>query len=303
MSSSSSITPARPARPRTVLTWTLLATWVVLLVFGVVAMGDPQWLEDLARKGQRSEASAYQHLGDNELKKGNYGLAAAQYVHALSIRADQPAVYLNLGVAYLRQGDLARGEAALLQASRLETTARMRPFIAMHLGDAAVAQKRSAEAVGHYEEALAQGGRRDLVYRKLGAVYLEQKDYALADDAFAKALAAQVDPLLPYEKLLERTREAAEQDSVAHRWLDAGGDRPLTAAEWERYDRQSIDVMLARDQEIAKTHNHLGLIAHVRGNRGGALRHFERSLAIWPDNPDAVRNLRILRASGDGNQD
>jgi tetratricopeptide (TPR) repeat protein len=280
------------------VTWALLVIWAVLLTFGIVSMGNPDWLEKLARKGQKAEASAFQHLGDNELKKGNNALAIAQYVHALSIRAEQPGVYLNLGIAYLRQGDVVQGEAALRQASRLKPTARMRPFISLNLGEAAEMQHRNAEAIRCYEQALKEGGRPDLVYRKLGAVYLAQKEYARADESFTKALAAQVDPLLPYAKLRERTQEAAEQDTLSRRWMESAGTQTLSEADWQRYDRESIEVMLATDHEIAKTHNHLGLIGHLRGDREGAMRHFEQSQAIWPGNPDATRNLRILRASG-----
>jgi tetratricopeptide (TPR) repeat protein len=307
VSSSSSTTPASsprnaaappsgpPSRSRTIFTWVLLVIWALLLTFGVVAMGNPAWLERLAKEGQQGEVDAFRHLGDNELKKGRHALAIAQYNRALAIRPDQPAVYLNLGIAYLALRDVARGEAALLQASRLETTARMRPFIAMHLGEAAEMQGRQPEAIRFYDQALQEGGRRDLVYQKLGAVYLAQKDYQGAGQAFTKALEAQTDPLLAYEKMLERTQEAAEQDSTLRRWLESGGTRTLSEADWDRYDRESIAIMLSQDREIAKTHNHLGLIAHLLGDRAGAIRHFEQSLAIWPENPDASRNLRILR--------
>lgn len=275
----------------------LLVIWAVLLAFGVISMADPEWLETLARKGRDAEADAYKHLGDNELKKGNDALAIAQYMKALSISAEQPDVLLNLGIAYLRRGDLARAETSLRQASRLGPTSRVRPYLSLHLGESAELQNRQEEAIRYYEQALQEGGRPDLVYRKLGATYLAQKDYARAAEAFEKTLEAQTDPRLPYQQMLERTQEAAEQDSVSRRWVESDGAQNPSEAEWGRYDRESIEVMHASDPEIAKTHNHLGLIDHLRGDRAGATRHFEQSLAIWPNNPDAARNLRILRAN------
>ena len=309
MFSSSSTTPAEPpsdqttsptgsaSRSRTVVTWVLLVTWAALLTFGVVALGDPQWLADLAEKGRKTEAVAYLHLGDNELRKGNLGLAIAQYVHALSIQPDHPAVLLNLGLAYLRQGDVVRAEAALQQAARLETTARMKPFISMHLAEAAEKRNRPDEAILYCEQALRDGGRHELIYRQLGAIYLAQKDLVRAEDAFMKVLAAQSEPSLPYASMLDRTQELALEDSAASRWLATAGGGILSDADWQRYDRTMIEVMLARDPEIAKTHNHLGLIAHLRGDPAAARLHFEKSLSIWPDNTDAVRNLRIVRAN------
>jgi tetratricopeptide (TPR) repeat protein len=310
VSSSSSTTPARPprnpaspptgttSRSSTIITWTLLALWAVLLAFGVVSMANPRWLRDLAQEGRSAEADAYKHLGDTELKKGHDVLAIAQYVHALSIDAEQPDVLLNLGIAYLRRGDLARAESSLQQASRLGPSARVRPYISVNLGEVAEKQNRQEVAIRYYEQALREGGRQDLVYRKLGAVYLAQKDHARAAEAFEKTLAAQTDPRLAYQLMLERTREVAEKDSVARRWVESEAARNPSEADWARFDRESIAVMNARDPEIAKTHNHLGLIAHLRGDREDAIHHFEQSLAIWPGNPDAARILKILRAGG-----
>lgn len=94
MSSSSSTAPASPSRgavvplggsasrSRTVVTWALLAIWALLITFGIVAMGNPAWLERLAREGEQGEADAFRHLGDNELKRGKPALAAAQYLRA-----------------------------------------------------------------------------------------------------------------------------------------------------------------------------------------------------------------------------
>ncbi len=259
MFSSSSTTPARSARNAaappagptsrsgTIITWMLLVIWAVLLAFGVISMADPEWLETLARKGRDAEADAYKHLGDNELKKGNDALAIAQYMKALSISAEQPDVLLNLGIAYLRRGDLARAETSLRQASRLGPTSRVRPYLSLHLGESAEMQNRQEEAIRYYEQALQEGGRPDLVYRKLGATYLAQKDYARAAEAFEKTLEAQTDPRLPYQQMLERTQEAAEQDSVSRRWVESDGAQNPSEAEWGAI-RQGVDRGDARQR-------------------------------------------------------
>ena len=308
MSSLSSTTPARnpgagqarksgpPSRSRGFWTWVLLTIWIVLMAFGAVSMTNPEWLEGAKQGGKEAGARAYRHYGDAELEKSNYKLAIAQYLRALEIRSDQPEVLVNLSIAYLKLGDLSRGKNALLRAARMEATPGTRSFIALYLGDVSERENRADEAVGYYREALSLGARPKLVYRKLGALYLRNKDHASARDAFEKSLREQTDPLLPYREMLSRSRERAEKDPEIQRWPQTEGGPELSETDWARYDLQSIHQMHATDPEIAKTHNHLGLISYHMGDLETAIRHFEGSLAIWPGNADAVRNLQVLKS-------
>jgi tetratricopeptide (TPR) repeat protein len=277
-----------------------MSVWVVLIGFGVVSMTSPEWLERAARRGRAAEAQAYRHYGDNELKKGNLGLAIAQYLHSLKILPDQPEVCLNLGIAYLRSGDLSRAESSLQRASQVEITAGLESFVSLHLGEIGEQRGRDAEAIRYYHEALRQGARADLVYRKLGMLYLSREEYLSAREAFEATLREQTDLLLPYREMLRRAREDAEEDAEIRQWLEAEEAREPDEGDWTRYDLESIRGMQRSDPEIAKTHNHLALIAYRMGEREAAIRHFEESLAIWPNNADASRNLQILKAEPAG---
>lgn len=299
MSSSSSTIPAsRITRSRTVLTWALLSVWSVLISFGLIAMSNPRWLEDLARQGEQAESSAYRHLGINEMHKGNWSRAIAQFQYALKIRNDDPIVFLDLGIAHLRQGDVEKAKAAFREAQRLEPSSRIRSRLTLQLGEIARRENHPEEAERLWRQALAEGERRDLAEIALGDLYLEQKDYDRAYEAFSAVLAAQLDPIRLWNQLVDRVAEAAKEDPVAQRWFADFGNRPPTDDEWSRYDRASIEAMTQRDPEIAKTLNHLGLISYERGDRAAAIGHFQRSLAVWPGNQDATNNLRLLAAAG-----
>ena len=69
----------------------------------------------------------------------------------------------------------------------------------------------------------------------------------------------------------------------------------MRADDLARYDLEIVRRMQESDPEIAKTHNHLGLIHARLGNTGEAIKQFQRSLQIWPDNVDAKRNLQLLK--------
>ena len=309
MSSSSSTTrasasgnaPARAARTasgrRTMMTWILLGVWAVLVVFGILSLSAPKWLERIGERGRMGDAMMGRNLGDLAFRRGDYDRAIGAYVDALRIDPEAGGIHLNLGVAYLERRQVARAREAFLKAEALETTPRARARIALHLGDIDRIEGRTEEALGHYASALEQGMRPDLVYRKTGTLHLEAENYELAREAFEKSLAAQLDPLLPYREMLDRARDvAATGDERTVAWLKTWESRELTEADWTKFDRETLQLMLASDPEIAKTHNHLGLICYRLGQPGKAVDHFEASLAIWPDNVDAVTNLRILKS-------
>ena len=311
MSSSFSTTPAKdggaqtprppaPERSRTVITWALLAIWAVLISFGLVSLTNPTWLDKLARTGQESESYAYKHYGDTEMKNGNFPFAVAQYQRALEIRPGQADVQVNLAIAYIRMGNLSQGRSALLEARQMGAAPGLERSISFYLGEISERENRPDEAVQHYLEALSQGARPAGVYQKLGAIRLAAQDYPGALEAFERVLAAQTDPGLPYRDMVRRIEETTEEELAAHRWLAKQPSAEISEEGWRHYDREAVNLMHASDPEIAKTHNHLGLIHYRMGNIDQAIAHFEQSLAIWPGNVDATRNLPILRAQARG---
>lgn len=309
MSSSSSTTPARGAPPagpagtpptssrRTFYTWVLLSAWAVLMLFGLIVVINPPQLQRLAQGGKEAEAQANRLYGDNELKKGNLKLAISQYLRSLEIYDQQPDVCVNLALAYLKSGNVRLAENTLRRAEALDPSPGQRAIISVHLGEVSEADGHPDDAIRHYEEALRQGARSDLVHQKLGTLFLKLGDLERACQAFERVLAEQSDSLRPYREMLRRTEEVARDEPEAERWLQTAGRQEFSPSDWNRYDLESIRHMQATDPEIAKTHNHLGLILYRQGDRAGAIRHFEQSLAIWPRNPDAVRNLQILRSA------
>jgi len=283
-------------RSRLVIAWILLVVWALLIGFGLVSLTNPTWLDKLAASGVAGEAYAYKHYGDVELKNGNFPKAIAQYQRSLEINPGQSEAQANMGIAFIRAGNLRQGQEALLKARTLGTTQGLERSICFYLGEVAEREKRFDDAIDHYLQALQNGARIDHVYLKVGAIHLARQEYPAALEAFTKVLAAQTDPALPFREMVRRIEETTDEDLEARRWLAAQPSVELRDADWRLYDRETIDRMHATNPEIAKTHNHLGLIYYRMGDAAKATEQFERSLAIWPGNTDAMRNLAILKS-------
>jgi tetratricopeptide (TPR) repeat protein len=281
------------------VTWILLGVWTILISFGIVSIGRPKWLTSFATRGRMEEAAMGRHLGDNAMKRGDLRRAIAEYRHSLEIYPEGTDIQTNLGIAYVKAGEFARGRSALQKAAAMEPTPQMRTLIALSLGDAAQCEKRMEEAIRYYGQAESLGARPDLVYQRLGLSYLAAGDLGRARSAFERSLEAQLDPEFPYRQMIDVARGGMSESSPqARRWAESAGSGNLTEKDWARFDSVTIRQMHETDPEIAKTHNHLGLISYRLGDRADAIRHFEKALAIWPDNADARRNLQALRAQG-----
>ena len=288
------------------VTYGLLLIWVGLMAFGIVAMVNPKWLQELSRPGAAVEARTHKHRGDAALHQGEYRLAMGQYERTLEIRPDDMGALANLAIAYDRTGQSDRAVVLLEQALERSDEHARKGIIHYNLGEVIERQGDSRAALAHYQQAIGFDVEQDLVYRKLGQLYLAAQNLVNAREAFEKTLECQLDLTLPYKYMLQRTLEACWDDSYVYG--DTQAERAelaeviqkqltgeITPEGLERYDLTIVKDLQAHDQEIAKTHNHLGVIYAHLGDLDTAIAHFEQSLKYWPGNTDGTRNLEALR--------
>lgn len=287
-----------PARGQMIVTWCLLLCWLVLMSFGVVAYLNPPWLQTLSRSGVVVESRDYKNLGDDALRRGQYWLAIPQYRKALEVKPDLGGALINLAIAYIKAGDGARGAQLLGDALPTETRRSLKGAICYNLGEWYEAQQRPQEALAYYQQAADCSIERDKIYRKLGSLYLALGQLPQAQAAFEQTLAAQSDPSLSYEYMLYRSLDIFENNPIHLAAIEEQLTRGISAPDLDRYDLDVIRQMQQHDPEIAKTHNHLGVICAQLGNLQQAHEHFQKSLEIWPGNPDAKKNLHLLQRLG-----
>lgn len=283
----------RPSLGQGLIAHGLAAVWCLLIAFAIISIRNPPWLQALSQPGIYSEARGFKDRGDDALQRGDYGTAIASYARSLQIRPEQTGVSVNLAVAYGRTGDAPR---AIELLERTLTSAGQRAGVVHYnLGELLEGQGRLTDALAQYEQAIGYDVPQELVYRKLGGLHLRLGHLEAAYGAFERSLACQLDVRLPVLYALSRAsvdEQAAPADRAAAAELLARG---VSEDDLGRYDLAIIRAAQARDPEIAKTHNHLGVICARLGDHAAAREHFERSLAVWPGNPDAERALRMLR--------
>ena len=294
------------ARSQVLVTYGLVLIWLGLMTFGTVSMVNPKWLQELSRPGAAVEARTHKRRGDDALQQRRYRSAIAQYQRALEIKPDSLGALANLAIAYDRAEDGARAASILKEALQKGGEHARKGIIHYNLGEVLERQGDTEAALEHYREAIGLDVEQDLVYRKLGLLYLAAGDYENARQAFDLTLKCQLDLGLPYKYMLQRTLEACWNDSYVYgdsheeraelaEVIQAQLAGDILPENLERYDLKIVRDLQTRDREIAKTHNHLGVIHARLGNVDDSIEHFQESLEIWPGNVDGQRNLKVLR--------
>ncbi len=285
--------PRPTSQRRTVATWCLLILWVFLISFGAISLLNPAWLQELSRHGVEAESRDYKNFGDNFLLQGQFRLALGQYQRALEIKSDYADAAVNMAITYSRLGNHSQAIDLLLRS--LDFRDSHKDVIYCTLADVFHREKRLDEAIYYCLQAVDANPDDHIIHRKLGELYLELKDYEKAGEAFEKSLSIQTDIAYLYRKMLKESLSDYEDDSTHSPAIRAMIDKDITADDLAEYDLQIIRDAQESDPEIAKTHNHLGIIYAMQKKFDLAVEHFERSLRIWPGNVDATRNLKRLR--------
>jgi tetratricopeptide (TPR) repeat protein len=281
-----------PSRFRTLITWALITIWAFLMAIGVVSIFDPDWLEELAEAGKTWEAQVCKTYGDNQLRNGEYRMAIAQYRTALEIRPDFAGALVNMAIAYNKAG---RGEHAIsLLEEALKTETRRPGLISYNLGEMYEEIGDTVKAIYYYNRALDTSMNQDQVNLRLGQIYLSRGLYQESREAFVKALEVMTDIGYSYKNMLLRSIAHYETDTVHLTVIEQQLSADIDEEFLKEYDLITIKRTQQDDPEIAKVHNHIGLIDARTGHFESAIEHFRQSLDIWPDNIDAVQNLNRI---------
>jgi class 3 adenylate cyclase/DNA-binding SARP family transcriptional activator len=230
------------------------------------------------------------------------GAAAGQIAHHYQLGREEAeaAEYFKLA------GDHARSLYANAEAlSHYESALALgHPnAAALHeaIGDLRTMAGDYGEALASYETAaaLSDSVRLPCLEQKIGSVYDRRGEWELAERHFAAAL----EEFGEADRDGERAGLYADWSLTAHR--QGSGDRALDLAQQALKLAESIGDAAA----LAQAHNILGILANSRGDLDGARDHLQRSLALAEDLGDlsahiaALNNLALaFTASGENEQ-
>lgn len=184
------------------------------------------------------------------------------------------------------------------------------PDIVQHVqrGEALAAQGRLEPAIVEYEKALAAGGGSALFLNRLGALYLEGRQFDKALLMFQRSLREKPGQLPVYSKLgetflalgkldsaisyVQQARSLAPEASSIHSSLAflylQGGDSKLA--------KVHLDTALQLDPGNPEAHRYLGFFFTQNDSLERAIEHYQKIVQLVPDHFEAYNNIAFLYA-------
>ena len=290
MSSSSSTAraeggPTRPSTSQSLVVRVLLGIWGALMLFGVISLIGPSWLQELGRPGRVTEVRGYTNAGDAFARGGDYRHALERYETAMRIDPTFFPARINAAVVY---GQLGRHQEGIdLLRDALQRGVGQRGLVLYNLAELYLKRGETTRADSTYREALAAGGRPDLIHARRAEVLAAGGDAAGARDELRTSIRAWEDPATHYRTMLLTARDTPENDAATVNAIDAALARGVTEADIARFDLDYVRAQVERDPELARLYGRLGLIEAQLGESIAAAEHLNRALQIWPANPQA----------------
>lgn len=281
-----------------IIRYCLVTIWALLIVFGVITLIQPTWLQSISNPGRDIEADNFRNMGDYALKHGNYKAAIHLYTQALKVKPDMAEAHINLAITYSKMREYDKAififKEFLKQESRFSYVIYYNlAEIYENIGDidkAIVNYTKSAEAVPY---AINR-------YQKIGKLHLKRKEWDLAINAFQKALDNKFDIETAYRGMLKKALHTysthPEITEIINELLLQEDSKEIQ----KHYDSTLFQKMLDKDIELAKIHNNIGYAYFMKGNLQNAISHFRMSLKIWPGYKHAKNNLKTAIAQEKG---
>jgi tetratricopeptide (TPR) repeat protein len=263
----------------------LLGIWGALMLFGIVSLIGPSWLKEVGRPGRVTEVRGYTNSGDAFARGGDYRHALERYETAMKIDPSFLPARINAAVVYGQLGRHPEGIDLLRDA--LNRGVGQRGLVLYNLAELYMKSGETARADSTYREALAAGGRPDLIHARRAEILATGGDAAGARDELRASIRAWEDPATHYRIMLLTARDTPENDAATVSAIDAVLARGVTDAEIAPFDLDYVRAQVERDPELARLYGRLGLIEAQLGESTGAAEHLNRALQIWPANPQA----------------
>jgi tetratricopeptide (TPR) repeat protein len=255
-------------------------------------------LRHLVQQSQ-SEYLAHVKSGDDYVAKKRYDQSVAEYRMALQDKNTAEG-HEHLGQALLLQGNPETAFAEFKEALRLDPA---RVSAASIWGLALAAEGRPEEAARVWQDALQRNAEAGLLHYNLATTLLQMQATA-ENRRRAAAAAGQTQAAQAAE-----TEAKNLADEALRHFIKASRNNVDSPAFWRGYGQllnqlgqyaeaeRGLVRAVAEDASLAAAHFELAVAEDRMGKYAEAIEHYEKVLALAPDDPATLNNLALLYAT------
>ncbi len=267
----------------------IIGVWVFMLLFAILTLIQPSWLEKASHAGVNVEAATKKRAGDLYLGKKEYAKAITLYKAALKLSSDLKGAEANMALAYYRLGNHTKAIASYKEL--LKKQPDYPGLVYYNLAEIYSKTGDKKKALNYYLKSADTLASPAKAYRRAGKLLMDNKKWQEAADQLQLALDNSPTPNNLYRNMLKRSltvfKDVPETKQIIQQSLDSYNYTGFMGD----YDTTLLNSLLNSNFEVAKTYNYLGYCYAMGGNYDDAAQFFKHALKIYPDYTDAINNL------------
>jgi len=267
----------------------IVSIWAFMLLFAILTLIQPSWLEQAASDGVKVEAATIKRAGDLYLGKKEYANAIALYNQALQLDSTMKGAEANKAMAFYSMGNYQ--EAIKVYRELLKEQPDYPDLVYYNLAEIYSKTGNKKEALKCYVSASKTAAYPAKDYRRAGKLLMDEKKWEEAADQLQMALDNNPTPENLYRSRLKRSLTAFKGVPETKLLIQQSLDSYNYDSWMGDYDTTLLNSLLNQDFEVAKTYNYLGYCYAMTGNVGDAGQLFKKALKIAPEYTDAINNL------------
>jgi len=267
----------------------IVSIWVFMLLFAILTLIQPSWLEQAASAGVKVEAATKKRAGDLYLGKKEYVNAIALYNQALQLDSTMKGAEANKAMAFFSMGNYQ--EAIKVYRELLKQQPDYPDLVYYNLAEIYSKTGNKKEALECYINASKTAAYPAKDYRRAGKLLMDEKKWEAAAEQFQLALDNSPTPQNLYRSMLKKSLTEFKDSPDTKQVIQQSLDRYNYNNWMADYDTTLLNSLLNQDFEMAKTYNYLGYCYAMTGNYDDAAQYFKHALKIEPNYTDAIDNL------------
>lgn len=240
--------------------------------------------------------------GLENLDKGNYDAALANYKKAISIKPEDPENHFYCGVIYYLQADFVKALAYMKKATELD------PKFANAFNNLGLVYRRTEDyqlAIRAFNRSIELDSQNSSAYNNRGLAYLDLKEFELAIDDYSKAIAIEPDATIyvnrayVYKILGEFDLALADCNralKLKPQYADGFFGRGNIYRDLKDYKRAiaEYDRAISLNPRKAQFYINRGAVYYILKNPELAIQNWRKALELNPDSESARNNLNIV---------
>ncbi len=270
----------------------IFGVWVVLIIFGILTLLQPQWLKDVGSKGREEEALSLKEQADLLLKDRKFVPAINLYAKVLSI---DPEIKDAIGNIALAHRELGHYNKALNILSKLADKYPEQAHL-NYLNIAEVYKKMGdkSKTAEFYLKSSEVSPEPDYASFRAASIFLELENYEKALTIVSEGIDYRMDFVSRYMGMLKRDYYTLDDKPETQAVLKSQLDKGVSEEDLLQYDKTFMLQSFSWDRDLAKAFNLKGICLFKLGRIGEAESCFNTAIKINPHLEESRQYLKMI---------